>query len=821
MRQLTSPLLICLVLSPLQVGAQTRRALLIGINTYQPTGTTAVHPPGCMYGRCELGAFENLEGSVNDAQAMADLLTGPKFGFPAANVTLLTNPAPPKPRPGVAILPAEQTTRDGILAAMQKYLVDTPQRGDTVVFYDASHGSLRVNSRGTKMAVWAGGKLVHADSTLVPSDAYKGGFDVRDREMTRIFNAALDKGVHLAVIFDSCHSGGASRGIGPKYRERSLAYDPRDINEAPDSGNDGKERTPPTERTENPALVFSAAQQDQTAKEAPPPDTVQEPHGAFTAALIEALQVLPADAPASVVYQRVKAVLEGNGVSDQEPDLDASTQRRQQPLFEGKAASSDKVLTAAIKTDDDGAVWLDIGRVSGVGPGSEFSSANEGGGASAVKLRVTGLHGIARSTAQVVSPAGTKVLPGEIFALTKLVPPQAVPLFFWLWPSNLLQNDIAAAAAQIKASGVVSVNDPAEEQWTHILTWDGTDWTLQQAKPGSDPKSGPEGAKNLDKAAPPPVKLGPKLTADALKQHVGAGARVWVNLPVPQEVADKLALHDPQSAAQATKDLSNANYLLTGVLTGDGPAYAWFHKSEFAAGPRANDSRDHSPGCSTDSPYPVRTDWTALGDAEHSDALSKKLNEYALLLGKVHGWLTLQDSANGASAEGYYKLTLVHAADGSPLSRDQPAHPGDEIQMVLQSEERVADPRWVYVLDISCNGKGSLLYPINFTENQFPNAGANDRRFVLPHSLTLKVGPPYGVDTLIMLSTSQPLPDPSSLSFEGVATRGVRGVDSPLQRLLTNASSSTRGLLEPEPTDWGITVTTLHSVPGNAVKQAQ
>jgi Caspase domain len=820
MRHLTSPLLICLVLSSWQVGAQTRRALLIGINTYQPAGTAATHPAGCMYGRCELGAFENLQGSVNDAQAMADLLTGPKFGFPAANVALLTNPAPPKPRPGVVILPAEQTSRDGILAAMQKYLVDVPQRGDTVVFYDASHGSLRVNSKGTKMAVWAGGKLVHADSTLVPSDAYKGGFDVRDREMTRIFNAALDKGIHLTVILDSCHSGGAARGIGPKYRERSLAYDPRDINEAPESGSDGKERTPPTERPDNPALVFSAAQQDQTAKEAPPPDTVQEPHGAFTAALIEALQVLPADAPASMVYQQVKAVLEGNGVSDQEPDLDANTQRRQQSLFGGKAASSDKVLTAAIKTDDDGAVWLDIGRVSGVGPGSEFTSVNEGSGTSQVKLRVTDLQGIARSSAQVVSPAGARVLPGEIFALNKLVPPQSAPLLFWLWPATLSRNEIAAAVAEVKASGVVSVSDPAEENWTHVLSWDGTDWTLQQAKPASDPKAGSE-TKNLDKTAPPPVKLGSKLTADGLKQHVGKDARLWVNLPLPHELADKLTLHDPQSAVQAAKDLSGANYLLTGVLTEDGLAYAWFHKSEFAAGPRANNSNDHSPGCSTDSPYPVRTDWIALGNDAQSDALSKKLNDYAQRLGKVHGWLTLQDSANGESAETYFKLTLVHAADGSPLSQDQPARPGDKIQMMLQSADRVVDPRWVYVLDISCNGKGSLLYPINFAENQFPNAAANDRKFVLPHSLTLKVGPPYGVDTLIMLSTAQPLPDPSSLTFEGVATRGGRGVDSPLQRLLSNASSSTRGLSEPVPTDWGITVTSLHSVPGNAVKQAQ
>jgi hypothetical protein len=264
--------------------AQTNRALLIGINTYQPAGTQAAHPAGCTYGRCELGAFENLEGAVNDAQAMADLLTSPKFGFPADKVVLLTNPGAPHPRPGVTVLPAEQTSRDGILAAMQKYLVDLPQRGDTVVFYDASHGSLRVNSKGNKLTVLVNGNYLHADSTLVPADAYKGGFDVRDREITRIFNAALDKGIHLTAIFDSCHSGGISRGIGPKYHERSLAFDPRDIAEAPDLLPNGQPRPVPTERADNPALVLSAAQQDQTAKEMPVSGTATEPHGAFTSA---------------------------------------------------------------------------------------------------------------------------------------------------------------------------------------------------------------------------------------------------------------------------------------------------------------------------------------------------------------------------------------------------------------------------------------------------------------------------------------------------------------------------------------------------------
>ena len=316
--------------------APTQRALLVGINTYQPTGTVAQHPADCTYGRCGLVKFDNLDGSVNDAEAMADLLTSPKFGFPASQVVLLTNPAPPQPRPGVVVLPADQTTRDGILAAMQKYLVDLPQKGDTVVFYDASHGSLRVNSEGSnnKIKVLLNGQYVTADSTLVPSDVYKGGYDVRDREMTRIFNAALDKGVHLTVIFDSCHSGGISRGIGPTYRERSLAFDPRDIKEAPgtiatDTLPNGQPRPAPAERTDNPALFLSAAQQSQTAKEMPLSAGATEPHGAFTAALLETLETMPADTPAALVYERVRAVIEGGSVPDQDPDMDASEARRQ------------------------------------------------------------------------------------------------------------------------------------------------------------------------------------------------------------------------------------------------------------------------------------------------------------------------------------------------------------------------------------------------------------------------------------------------------------------------------------------------------------
>jgi Caspase domain len=786
--------------------AQTRRALLIGINLYEPAGTTAQHPAGCAYGRCELGSFDNLDGAVNDAQSMADLLTSPKFGFPADKVALLTNPAPPQPRPGIAMLPAAQTDRDGILAAMQKYLVDQPQKGDTVVFYDASHGSLRVNSKGTQMTVLLDGKYVHADSTLVPSDAYKGGFDVRDREMTRIFNASLDKGVHLTVIFDSCHSGGATRGIS-RYRARTLPYDPRDVAEPPELLADGRQKPVPSERTDNPALVFSAAQQDQEANEAEPSSALPESHGAFTAALIEALQTLPADTPASVVYQRVKAVLEGSiNTATQEPDLDASTARRQQPLFGSSIAATSadagKLRTAALKTDRDGMVWLDVGRVSGIGVGSEFTSMIKGSGGEKIRLRVTGLEGIARSSAKVVAPMDAKVAAGEVFELAKWVPTESAPLRFWLWPANLSEAEILAAAAQVRLAGVASASDPAEELWTDILCWDGTNWTLQ-----------PAGAP----APATPVNLGAKLTASALKQHLSTGAKLWVNLPPSRELAAKLSLHESNSAVQAAPDLTDASYILTGALTGDGPVYAWFHKQEFDAGPRAQ-LANHTPGCSATSQYPVRSDWLALHDAAAVDAAAGSLNKDASLLAKVHGWLQLADNPTGASSAKYYKLVMVHAADQTSLPSDQAAQQDDRLQMALQASAPVTERRWVYVLDIDCHGKGSLLYPRNATGNQFPSDADHDRQFVLPGSPTLRIGPPYGIDTLVMLSTAQPLPDPSALEFEGVATRGLGGDASPLGKLLADTSRGTRGAPADVPTNWGIDLLTLHSVPRDGAK---
>lgn len=783
---------LCCVLLAMPALAQSRRALLIGINTYEPAGTSATHPPGCTYGRCELGNFDNLEGSVNDAQSMADVLTSPKFGFPASHVALLTNPNPPHPAPGLVLLPADQTTRDGILAAMQKYLVDVPEAGDTVVFYVASHGSLRVNSKGTKLTVLVNGQYVHADSTLVPSDAYKGGYDVRDREMTRIFNAALDKGIHLTIILDNCHSGGVTRGVPTKYRERDLPFDPRDIAEAPEVLPTGQSRPGPTQRPDNPALVFSAVQQDQSSKETPDTVPPTESHGAFTAALVEALQVLPADAPAEVVYRRVRAVIGNEDVPDEDPDLDATAERRQQPLFGGAASNSSSIRSAVLGTSM-GSVYLDVGRAAGIGVGTEFASTNNDG--QKIQLRVIALDGIARSIATVVDPAQVNVKPGDIFELTKWAPAQSPPLRVWHWPATLSQADILAAAAQIQAAGIATVSDPAEEQWTHMLSWNGSTWSLQQA------------------GATTPVPLGPQLTADALKKNISTGAKIWVNLPPSRELVAQLLPSDPNSAVQIAPALASAHYALAGVLTPNGPAWAWFHKNELAAGPPSPNAPPHSPGCSPTSQYPVRSDWVALSDIGDEAQAATTLNRYASLLAKVHGWLELANSPADASHATYYSLALTPSSGGPAVATNTLLHQNDSLKMGLQAAKPVADKRWVYVLDIDCHGQGTVLYPPDNSNNQFPNESDTAAQFVLPGSPTLVIGPPYGVDTFILLSTAQPLSDPYILNFEGVAKTRGGGPQSPLDQLLSNTSSGTRGNPGQVPTSWSIGLTTIRSIP--------
>ena len=792
MRRACSALLVVAGLLSGAVGAaQTKRALLIGIDLYQPKGTTPQCPKDedCSVGRFTLVAFDNLVGPVNDAELMAEVLTNPKFGFPSQQVRLLLNPDPEHPPgvaapPGVEVLTAGQTTRSGILAAMQKYLVDEPQPGDTVVFYYAGHGSLQKNSLGNgKLTVQVPvpgsnpvqEKSIPVDSTIVPSDAWTGTLDVLDHEMTRIFNAALDKGVRLTVIFDSCHSGMITRG---EHHGRSLLFDGRDVKDA-------SVLPVPSDHVGNGAVVLSAAQQDQEAGADLPPDGTKVVHlqnvvlgqrvvhGYFTYALVKALMELPANVPAAVVFERVKGELLGS-YAGQVPEIDAGTARLREPLLPGAGGAdmAGTVWAAALQGSLDSVgnatdVVLDIGSLSGIGVGSVFEQETtvEGG---KIDLTVKALNGIDSSTV-TVSPAGATVEAGDMFVLKKLVRAQSLALHVWMPPANLTETQLTAAAAVVTEAKLESVGDPAEEPWTAELNWNGSVWTLHPAQEHDG--GGTMQPSKLSKA----VDLGATLTAAALLKHLKPGAKVWVNLPPSRELAAQLKMNEPGGAVQAADSMATAEYVLTGSMSAGGPQYAWYHEKEYEAGPAEPVNDGHSPGCSMTSPYPVRSDWQPVGSgsvAQEAGALDDEVD----LLAKGYVWMQRSKSPEMASANTFYHLQLRTLADKNVVTAGSELHTGDKFQWELQSSQPIAGSRWVYLLDIDCRGHVTTVYPKTMPGKSYPDQGddENNTSTTIHLPLVSKITGPFGEETLVLLSTSAPLTvrDMDTLESKQPATRG-------------------------------------------------
>jgi hypothetical protein len=179
--------------------------------------------------------------------------------------------------------------------------------------------------------------------------------------------------------------------------------------------------------------------------------------------------------------------------------------------------------------------------------------------------------------------------------LSKWVPAEKPAVHFWVPSSTLTQAQIASAVSEARSSGVRLVNDPSLEAWTDLVSWDGSQWTLQKA-----------GVRGAD-------VLGPTLTAGLLQQKIAGTGVVWLNVPPSAELASQLLMNNPQSAAQSTSNEAQAMYVLAGMVTDAGPAYAWYNRGELIAGRQT--PAGYGAGCSPDSPYPIRTNWVSTANA--------------------------------------------------------------------------------------------------------------------------------------------------------------------------------------------------------------
>jgi hypothetical protein len=246
------------------VNPQTKRALLVGIDTYPRL------PP----------AYK-LHGAARDAELMRDLLCG-TFGFSATEVVLLCNDA---------------AERDKILAALNDLAART-QPNDVVVFYFSGHGSQMTDRENDE----PDGK----DETILPYDTGRGSTvanrDITDDEIYLWIRLVAAKTPNITLIFDCCNSGSMSRAVF-EGTNRSAPIDDRPIDDLPPSPIPREKWTELARASQQKATVgwlpvgdryvmIAACRDEQKAGEYPPSATEgPDVHGCLTYFLHQELSI--------------------------------------------------------------------------------------------------------------------------------------------------------------------------------------------------------------------------------------------------------------------------------------------------------------------------------------------------------------------------------------------------------------------------------------------------------------------------------------------------------------------------------------------------
>ena len=756
---LASWLCVSLLASAQGQAPPSKYAVLIGIDKYQHPTEDIKFPDINVprVGRDEPSlTYPDLAGPTNDVESIRQVLAT-KFQF-------LNDPG------HMVVLLDEQAKHDNIMKAMQKYLVDTPQKEDVVVLYVSSHGSLRIYPKGQ-----GDGQLYnllgderdqrHAENTLVPYDWYEGVDDIFSRDLRHIFRQAADKGVHVTAIFDTCHSGSLGRGLlNAKLVSRDFDFDPREMMPNPYA----KEERPtlPQDDPIAPTLILSAAQKDQLAID----DQTHDPeHGIFTSALVEALNALPEDRPVTDVFSRLQVSMELAPDSiHQQPEIDTTPERRRQPIFGGEAAHGPSTA-AVVQVTSDGAL-LDIGIVADIGPGSIFTSMPIPNGRP-VELKVTTSLGLGRSLAQVQPPGSVKA--GDIVQLKATVPWKRPDLLVYAGTSNPSLADVQYAVAAVRTANLTLTPDPTQDPWEYHVYWDATHWTLCQHSKlavGVHPK------------LVPPVNLGPKLTAQTLSR-VPAGSVVWFDPPLPSEAAEDLLPAPtgdaPHLAARITADRGTAVYVIGSTLTkserlGNTVSYAWFKRSDVDA--EVQTPKWMGEGCSPGSSYPLRTNWI---DKPSPASTAEALSTSAVKLAKLNGWFLLQSSPLSEHGQFPYTLALRSANGGENIGQNGTTYSGSYYLYLTGTPTPHTQPKWVYVLNIDCQGNGTVVWPYDAPPDRPDKPSVPAAMFPVDdkHKLATEIklpGDPFpvqaplGTDTYILLSTLTRLSDYHALEFDRV-----------------------------------------------------
>lgn len=745
-----------LVLFSVSAEAGTRRALLVGIDNYRPETIPADAP-----GRKK---YSNLKGAVADAESIREILMA-RYGFAPEDIRFLAN---------------EEATRERILSEFRTHLIEQSSSDDVALFYYAGHGSWMRNSKTDEHD--------GRDESIVPADSHQGALDIRDKELARLYHKVLDKGALLTVILDSCHSGSSARGLPGMKISRQLPADSRDAADPPD---------PPPTPEERGALVFSAAQDFQTADEVPYGD--ESWRGLFTSNLIAVLRSAPINESAARIYLKTKARMQAEG-SLQDPVLGGPPDRRTRGLFGSSSDLSGRIAVAVHRVaPEQGIIELKGGLAAGLNIGSKLVNVGAPHLEDNLRIRVTKAIGMSRSEAELTEGSFDNIRPGDLFELESWVAPDASNLRVWVPPGTLelakLQRTASEAADLRGHDQLQWIDDPTDQSPTHILTLDGQRWKLTTSADGL--------TEDLGSGSPVKATLDKRASTDS------GTMRLFVRLPPPAGLLRSLQPGGgtAYSAVEFVASPEGAHYQLVGRIAGGDVQYAWIRPDAIA-----NDEY---------STLPVRTDWITAREGG-INALAGKLEDFARQTARLRAWLQLESPPDRGRFP--YRLALEHLESGEYVT-EGPLVEGEDYRLILQLDSethaREIDTRYVYVFVLDSYGNSGLIFPGEAhggVENRLPNQYARYDEWPPENiplgSQVITITAPFGIDTFVTLSTMTPIADTSVFQSKGVRTRDVRtGGASPLEELLGSVGTTTRGARPVVPVDWSIRRLSLKSRP--------
>lgn len=501
------------------------------------------------------------------------------------------------------------------------------------------------------------------------------------------------------------------------------------------------------------ALVLSASQDFENAGETR--DADQKIRGVFTWAWMRAIRDASPGEPVYDTFLRAQARLR-NETPYQEPVIAASLLARRTP-FLGSDVAMERPRIAVRMLQDDRTAVLQGGWMNGLAVGSTLRDPND----PRTTLTVTKLE-FGRSEARVEHG---RVGPGALLEPAGWIAEPARPLRVWV-------PRVATSAIPIEgiAHLLVILAKRNHLRWINDPTVTTPQYVIRHAERGWQLLS-------------PAVRQfgGGDAGAEAAIGAIPSGSSVFVQLPAPVTLRF--------GAVEITNDPTCADYVLAGRYVKGRLTYAWIRPGVMRAD-------RHKSG------LPVRSAWVSESPEQLHDAV--------LRLRKIAAWQQLESPAAGRWP---YRLELQRV-DGAVVGGATLAGK-TRYRAVLRGTNLPPrlDGRFIYLFVIDSHGRSVLLFPraaSGSVENRFPIDVTSAPPPAIPIGTTFEVAPPYGVDTYFLLTTDEPLPNPSILEWDGVRRDGAQA-HSALERLFLDTGSGTRSVLTPA--KWSIERTTWESAP--------